>query len=87
MGCVKLPAPSPLPSLGLLSLEPPPLPAVDVSVNFCCKVQLISFKPTIPLGAVLALPGASTIIAGINKAMTVAEAYIDAIPLSCPKDE
>lgn len=87
MGCVELPLPPPLPSLGAFTIEPPALPAVDLSIDYCCKVQLISFTPQIPLGpAVVAVPGAAAIIAGINSALAVIQAYLDALPLDCPLD-
>lgn len=87
MACVTLPPFPPLPSLGPFSLTPPALPPVNLSINFCCQLSLVSFTPVIPLGPlVLAVPGASVVILGINTALAVIQAYIDAIPLDCPLD-
>lgn len=86
MSCVSLPTVA-LPTLpSPFTISPPALPAVDLSIDFCCKVQLISYTPFIPLGAVvLAVPGAAAIVATINESLAVIDAYIDALPLSCPK--
>lgn len=85
MGCVEVTFPA-LPSLGPLSLTPPALPPVDVSVDFCCKIQLISFAGYAPLGpAVLAIPGASAVVLFINQQLALVDKYIDAIPLKCPR--
>lgn len=87
MSCVSLPEVE-LPELpSPFTIAPPDLDPIDLSVDFCCKVQLISYAPFIPLGAVvLAVPGAAAIVATINESLAVIDAYIDAIPLSCPKD-
>lgn len=86
MGCISppaLPAPPALPSP--LSLSPPALPPLDLSIDFCCRYDLISWHPTIPLGpAVLAIPGASAVVILVNQAMDAIKPYLDAIALDCP---
>ncbi len=87
MACVELPDFPALPSLGPFSLTPPALPALDLSIDFCCRIDLISFTPTIPLGPlVIAVPGFSAIMLTVNAALAVIDLYIDALPLDCPLD-
>lgn len=87
MSCIAIPTIA-LPELPFpLTISPPALPSVDLSIDFCCKLQLISFAPYIPLGAVvLAIPGAAAFVASINVYLAAIDTYIDALPLSCPKD-
>lgn len=87
MACVLLPPfPAP-PSISPFTIAPPALPPIDLSIDFCCKVNLISYTPAIPLGAaVLAIPGAAAVVAGIQSAITVINAYIDATALKCPRE-
>lgn len=86
MACLSLPAFPSLPDLGPLSLEPPELPSISLSADFCCKIEFtFSFVPAIPLGpAIIAIPGASAVIALINQALGTIDAYVDMIPLDCP---
>lgn len=86
MACVSIDFPA-VPDISPLSLTPPGLPAVDLSANFCCKFQLISFAGYTPLGAaVLAIPGAAAAVALINQNLALVDQYIDAQPLRCPRD-
>ena len=83
MACVPIPAFPPLPDIFPLVLTPPTLPPVDLSL--CCQFSLTIPIPPFPLGAaVLAVPGASTIILGINVAITAVNSVISSLPLSCP---
>lgn len=83
VACVEVKLPE-LPELGLglsLSVE---LPSVEFDATLCCK--LLQFElglPPIDLGISLSLP----IFAAVNAALGAVQAYIDALPLECPKQE
>lgn len=85
MSCLPLPAVPQLPDITPFSLAPPSLPAVNVGVDLCCKIDLQIIPPVIPLGPLLITsPTATAVIMGINAAMIAVKKYIDALPLSCP---
>jgi hypothetical protein len=86
--CVELPPFPALPDILPLTLTPPPLPTLDLSVDYCCRLQLdISVADYIPLGTVtLAIPGADLVFAAVGEALAQIQTYIDAIPLDCPLD-
>lgn len=87
MACIPIPEFPALPDISPFSLTPPPLPSLDLDAELCCKLLLITWTPTIPLGAItLAVPGATTIVAGANAALTAINAYLDSLPLSCPRE-
>lgn len=85
--CIPIPPfPTP-PSISPLTIGPPALPPVDISVDLCCRVNLISYTPIIPLGpAILAIPGASAVVAAIQVATATIKAYLAALPLKCPRE-
>lgn len=87
MACVPIPQFPPLPDILPLVLTPPTLPTIDLSVDLCCRLNLTIPLPIIPLGPlVLAVPGASAIILGINVAVGQVNAVISMLPLACPFD-
>jgi len=87
MGCKPtLPFP-PIPDISPITLAPPALPALDIDAEFCCKLLLISITPNIPLGpAILAIPGAAAVVAGLTAIKVAVQSVLDALPLECPKE-
>lgn len=52
-------------------------------VKLCCKIfQLPIGLPPIPLGISVSLP----LIAALNSCIGIVNAYLDAIPLLCPRE-
>lgn len=85
MACVPIPQFPPLPDIFPLVLTPPTLPTIDLSVDLCCRFELTIPLPIIPLGPlVIAVPGISAVILGINQAITQVNSVIAKLPLSCP---
>lgn len=87
MACIPLPKLD-LPTLPApLSLTPPAPPTVSIDANlpFCCKVASLagSFSIPIPIPPLVLNPA---VIAIINAALGAVDAYLDALPLSCPKE-
>lgn len=87
MACLELPEFPALPDISPFSLTAPTLQLPSLSVEFCCRLDLIPPTPPLVLGAVvLAIPGASAVILGINQMTTLVNAYLKAIPLDCPRE-
>ena len=93
MACIEVPEFPPLPDIFPLTLEPPPLPVLDLSVDFCCRFQLIVDPMDLlallglaaPIKALLiASPEVSATIALINQNIAILNTYLDALPLDCP---
>lgn len=83
MACIPLPAVA-LPVLPApFSIDPPELPAITIGAEFCCKLPTLSVTPLIPIPAAILNPA---VIALINAASDVINAYIDALPLDCPRE-
>lgn len=85
MGCVAVPnvAPPTLPSP--FSLEPPALPPVDLSVNFCCRFELHITPPPLPIPPItLLIPGGAAILVAMNEAFDVIDEYIDEVNALVP---
>jgi hypothetical protein len=84
VGCLNVPVPV-LPVLPTgFSLSPPALPALPLPVTLCCKITLI---PTIPFPVTLpSVTVSSAFLIGVNAAMAVAQAYMDALTIPCPRD-
>lgn len=91
MPCVKLPEFPPLPDISPFSIDLQiTLPPVDLSVDFCCRLNLLQLPP-LPLGLlaplILSAPESVTaILTGINAALKLVDTLIDALPLDCPFD-
>lgn len=91
--CIKLPDFPTLPDITPLTFELPPLPSIDLSVDFCCKLAL-SIHPEIPQEVIdaiklvlLEVPDVSPTIALINQQILKLNSLIDALPLSCPLED
>lgn len=84
MACVAIP-PIPLPPIPFpLSLTPPDLPPLPFPLGICCQVvQFTLVPPPIPLPPFILNPA---FVAGLTAAIKSVQAYIDAIPLTCPKE-
>jgi hypothetical protein len=84
MACLELPVPV-LPTLGLgLNIEPPTLPSFSGDLRLCCKIlQFDIVPPPIPLPP-LVFNAAVTV--SLTAAIAAVQAYIDALPLDCPKE-
>lgn len=84
MSCLPLPDPT-LPTLpDGITLEPE-LPDLIGSPELCCKLTSFPFvTPPLPAPVGIVNPALAQLIAG---AMTSLKAYVDALPLRCPKDE
>jgi hypothetical protein len=85
MSCVPTLEFPPIPDISPITLTPP-LFALDLSVNFCCQIQIVGAVSFVPLGAaVLAIPGASAVILALQTALDAVETVINALPPKCPR--
>lgn len=67
-----------------LSLTPPSPPPINVSLQLCCKKPILAAStPPVPFAAAILNP---TVIAIINAQLALAEAYIDNLPIKCPRE-
>ncbi len=84
MACLPLPSPPPLPALPPgISLDPA-LPAPNLAAELCCKiVALPPIPPLPPLGIGIFNPA---VAAAIDALLDQILAYVQARPLSCPKE-
>lgn len=84
MACVPIPV-IPQPVLPFpFSLAPPPLPDLPFELGICCQVVAFStVPPPLPLPPFIVNPA---FVAALHQAIGVAQAYLDAIPLQCPKE-
>lgn len=84
-GCVPIPAFQPLPDILPITLNPPTLPPIDLSVDLCCHFNLSIPLPIIPLGPlVLAVPGSTAVFLAVNAALDQITSVLAALPTSCP---
>lgn len=84
MPCVSLPKPE-LPPLPAIGFSLPSLGAQDLDASLCCKVPPVS-TPAIPNPIPPLALNADGIITIIDTALNEIEAYVDKLPLSCPKE-
>jgi hypothetical protein len=85
--CIAIPAFPPLPPILPLTITPPALPPLDLTINYCCRLNLFLFVPIPPLPTlVITSPTVVAILAALTVAMDTISAYLDALPLSCPFD-
>lgn len=83
MACVELPKID-LPKLpSPLSIAPPQLPSLSADATICCKLVSFSIAPKVPLPPIAINPA---VVAAVNTAMDAVEAYLSAIPISCPRE-
>ncbi len=83
MACIPLPTLE-LPALPTpFGISPPQLPELTGDLGLCCKLVPYSYKPAIPLSAAVINP---TVIALVNAMRFAVLAYLDALPLSCPRE-
>lgn len=81
MSCVAVDLP-PVPTPPAFAISPPAPPDFP-GVNLCCK--LLAFGvPVPPVSLGVAVPPAA--LAAINTALETVEAYLDALPLECPRE-
>ena len=75
-----------IPELPLpLSLEPPALPDIDISADFCCRLALFIPLSISPLpGVVLSSPEAVAVMLALKAEMAIVRQYLLALPLKCP---
>jgi hypothetical protein len=86
MACIDILDFPALPPISPFTIAPPSLPAVDLTIDFCCRLNLFTFTPALPLGVlIVAIPGASAVILAINASLEVIDEYLDAIPPVCPR--
>ena len=86
MACLELPEPPAPPDIFPIVLEVP-LPALTVSAELCCKVEIVldpaKFIP-VPLLAVIPEPNAITVIRiAVKTQMEIIKSYLRAIPREC----
>ncbi len=83
MACLPLPIPQ-LPTLPSgFSVEAPGLPEFSGDIALCCKLVHYNFEFPITLGPLVIN---STLLIAINAAIDTVQAYLDALPLDCPRD-
>lgn len=82
MACIPAPVP-PSPTLPSGITIAPPLPGGSFESAWCCKVFAVPLNPPpIPLGVALN----PAIQAAITTALKGIQDYLDALPLSCPRE-
>ena len=84
MACAPIPE-LPMPELpGGITLAPPETPDPGFSADLCCKIlQFTVPTPPIPLPPLVVNPATSAII---KTTMAAVQAYLDAIPVKCPRE-
>ena len=84
MACVPIPE-IPLPSLPFpITIAPPATPDPGFAADLCCKILQFSIPtPPIPLPVGVVNPATSAII---KSNLAIVMAYIDAIPVNCPRE-
>lgn len=83
MACLPLPDVT-LPTLpSPLTLDPPALDPVTVGAEFCCKLASFTTPTYAPFGPAVLNPA---VIATINTNLALVQAYLDALPLNCPRE-
>lgn len=83
MACIKLPVPPPLPTLGAIGLPSFSTPPFSGNLSLCCKFPPLNV-PSLSTGVI---PIPSAVLAPINAAILLVDAYIaalDLLQLSCP---
>jgi hypothetical protein len=87
VACVELPDVS-IPNIFPVTIEPPALPSLDPSFDFCCKVAAFELTIPLPITALTILPplGYVAAMAVINTTLASIRSVIDALPLDCPKE-
>jgi hypothetical protein len=84
MACTPIPT-LPMPSLpGGITLTPPETPDPGFSADLCCKIlQFAIPTPPIPLPPGVVNAGTAAII---KTTLASVQAYLDALPVSCPRE-
>lgn len=83
MACIPLPKAPRVTSPFPFSIEPPELPSASPSLTVCCKLFAFPIKVPLPLGPLVINPG---VIATVNAAMDVVDAFIDSLAFECPRE-
>lgn len=86
MPCINIPDFPSLPDITPISLTPPALPPLDLSINYCCRLNLLDFAGYVPIPPVTIFsPTATAIIIAINQVIDQVNNLKRRIPLDCPR--
>ncbi len=85
MACTTVIPVPPIPLPPGFSVAPPSLPPIpDIDLQNCCKNIAFSLPPIpLPLPPLVVNPA---FIAALTNAMAIVQAYLDSLPLFCPKE-
>lgn len=84
MACVPIPEiPQPVLPAGFSLTPPAPFP-LPYAAGICCQtINFTTGAPPLPLPPLIVNPA---FIIALTHAISVAQAYIDALPVTCPKE-